>query len=409
MTKKTLLAAMAAACLAAAPLGAQQFEQPKLNPFDFHGLEVRFGASFATTFQDLHHSNTAAPVIVNGVDQTRLARIGEGVDLPVANAHVIADLAPGTRVVVNAYLASRHHNDTWIKDGYLLLDASPIKNDLLEELMAVTTLKVGMFEPNYGDAHFFRSDNADVATNPFIENLILDAHTMEPGAEADIRLGSILAVAGVTTGDNHGNVQDPQNRSYSFLAKLGYDHRFNPDLRVRLTGSTYQNGKDVGSTLYTGDRAGSAFWGVMDVENGSEFRNGRLNPSFTRVVRAYMLNPFVQYRSWDLFGVLEHSSGRAAAETRNRSLDQYDAELTYHVDGGRAYLAGRYDRVHGELLTVGLDQTVQRGALAAGWYMNPHVLLKAEYVKQTYHGFPTTDILHGGMFDGLVLQGSVAF
>ncbi len=409
MTKKTLLAALAAACVAAAPLGAQQFEPPKLDPFDFHGLKLQFGASFATTFQDLHDRNAAIPVIVGGVDQTQLGRIGEGVDLPVANAHLIADLAPGTRVVVNMYLASRHHNDTWVKDGYLILDASPIKNDLLEEIMAVTTLKVGMFEPNYGDAHFRRSDNADVTKNPFVENLILDAHTMEPGAEADVRLGSLLGVIGVTTGDNHGDVQDPQSRSYSFLAKLGYDHRFSPDLRVRLTGSTYQNGKDVGSTLYTGDRAGSAFWGVMDVENGTDFRNGRIDPNFTRVIRAYMLNPFVQYRRWDLFGVLEHSSGRAASETAMRSLDQYDVELTWHIDGGRAYVAGRYNTVHGELLSAGSDQTVTRGALAAGWYMDPHVLLKAEYVKQTYDGFPATNILNGGMFDGLVLQGSVAF
>ncbi len=421
MSKKTILSALAAALVAAAPLGAQQqpeqpkfnsfaqFEQPKLNPFAWNGLKVHFHASFAQTFQDLHDYNTAVPNVQNGVDQTLLGNIGAGFDLAMANAHVVADVAPGTRVVVNAYLASRHHNDTWIKDGYLLVDASPINNDILQMLMSVVTLKVGHFEPNFGDAHFRRSDNADVMANPFIENLILDAHTMEIGGEADLRLGSLLGVVGVTTGENKGDVTNPQNRGYSVLGKVGFDHRFNDDLRVRLTGSTYQNGKDAGSTLFTGDRAGSAFWGVMDTKAGTEFRNGRMNPNFTRVVRAYELDPFVQYRDLDLYGVIEQAHGRTASETQNRTVTQYDIDGVYHLAGGRAYVAGRYNRVRGEFLTLGSNQTVKRAAIAAGWYMNPHVLLKGEYVKQTYEGFPVDNILNGGKFDGLVIQGAVSF
>ncbi len=409
MNKKMMIAALATIFVAAAPLGAQQFEQPKLNPFAFNGLKVRFGASFAETFQDLHDYNTATPNVEGGVDQTLLGDIGAGFDLAMANAHVVADVAPGTRVVVNAYLASRHHNDTWIKGGYLLLDASPIHNDLLEEVMSVVTLKVGHYEPNYGDAHFRESDNADVTNNPFIENLILDAHTMEIGGEADVRLGSLLGVAGVTTGENKGDVTTPENRGYSFLSKLGFDHRFSPDLRVRLTGSTYQNRKDAGSTLYTGDRAGSAFWGVMDTKAGTDFRNGRMDPNFTRVIRAYQLNPFVRYRDLDLFGVVEQAHGRSATETRTRTVTQYDADAIYHFGGGRAYVAGRYDTVHGQFLTVGSSQRVNRGVLAIGWYMDPHVLVKGEYVKQTYHGFQADNILNGGKFDGIVIQGSVAF
>jgi hypothetical protein len=408
-SSKTIAFALASVLLSAGPLGAQQFEPPKLNPFAFDGMQVHFGMSFAQTFQDLHHRNTAAPVIQDGMDQNALASIGEGFDLPMANASVSADIAPGARVVVNSYLSSRHHTDMWMKGGYLQLDASPIDNDVLQTLMSLVTLKVGQYDVNYGDAHFRQSDNADGWNNPFIENLILDAHTEEPGGEADVRLGPILAVGGITTGVNHGEVTNPGKRGYSWLAKLGWDKRYGDSLRVRLTGSTYQNDRDAGSTLYTGDRAGSAFWGVVDNAAQNDFRNGRVDPGFSRVVHAYQVDPFVQYRNWSAFGVFEHAKGRSSSETETRTVKQYDAELEYDLAGGRAYLAGRYDRVNGELTAPGANEKVQRGAVAVGWHMVDHVLLKGEYVKQTYGGFPAQDIDSGGEFDGIVIQGLVSF
>jgi hypothetical protein len=37
------------------------------------------------------------------------------------------------------------------------------------------------------------------------------------------------------------------------------------------------------------------------------------------------------------------------------------------------------------------------------------VLAKAEYVNQTYHGYPVSSIKNGGKFNGMMLEGVVAF
>ena len=65
--------------------------------------------------------------------------------------------------------------------------------------------------------------------------------------------------------------------------------------------------------------------------------------------------------------------------------------------------------VKGDLAATVRDITVDRQALAAGWFISPTMLTKVEYVQQQYDGFPTTDILHGAEFNGFVIQGALAF
>ena len=45
--------------------------------------------------------------------------------------------------------------------------------------MEVTTIKVGQFDVNYGDAHFRRSDGGLTFYNPFMENHIMDEFATE--------------------------------------------------------------------------------------------------------------------------------------------------------------------------------------------------------------------------------------
>jgi len=52
---------------------------------------------------------------------------------------------------------------------------------------------------------------------------------------------------------------------------------------------------------------------------------------------------------------------------------------------------------------------INRVAIAAGWYMTKNVMAKIEYVNQKYNGFPTRSIQDGAEFNGLTLQGSIAF
>src|SRR5690606_28716992 len=147
-----------------------------------------------------------------------LADIGAGFNNATANLYLHAQLARGIRVQLSSYLSSRHHNETWVKDGYLPVDASPIDVPALPSPMEYVTLRLGHFEINYGDAHFRRSDNGNALYNPFVGNYILDAFTTEIGGEVYFRANGLLAMFGVTGGEVRGQVK--KGTAPSFLGKL---------------------------------------------------------------------------------------------------------------------------------------------------------------------------------------------
>ena len=74
-----------------------------------------------------------------------------------------------------------------MKGGYLQVDAPLPRGARPSTSYEYTTIKVGHFEINYGDAHFRRSDNGNALYNPFVENNILDAFTTEIGGEVYLR------------------------------------------------------------------------------------------------------------------------------------------------------------------------------------------------------------------------------
>jgi hypothetical protein len=389
------------------------FESPKDDTVSYTGFTLQFGAAFTQEMQTLQHRNTAKPVMVAGVDQNQLMAIGGGFNNAVANLYLDAQLARGIRVAMTSYLSSRHHSETWVKDGYILIDASPIDRPLLDLLMHFATIKVGHFEVNYGDAHFRRTDNGQAMDNPLIGNLILDAFTTEIGGEAYLRVGPIMAMAGATGGEIRGQVTGPAQRSPAWLGKVGIDRQLSPDLRVRLTGSTYGSAKARSNTLYTGDRGGSPYFMVLENTLATESANawsGDIRPGFTNVVHSYMINPFVKYRATEFFGTVETATGKATPELRKRTIRQVAGEgITRFGAANQLYVGARYNRVTGELPAFTNDVTTDRWQMGGGWFILPTVLAKVEYVVQRYYDFPSTDIRAGGRFKGLVFAGSLAF
>src|SRR5688572_14006510 len=214
--------------------GVNMFETPKEDLVPFNGFVLSIGGAFTQEYQGLAHENRANPVLVNGVNTNQLVTIGRGFNNAVANLNVNAQLAPGIRVAMTSYLSARHHQETWVKDGYILIDDSPIDNALLKGIMKYTTMKVGHFEINYGDAHFRRSDNGNAMYNPFIGNYILDAFTTEVGAEIYLRHEGVIAMGSVTGGEIRGTVINPGQRSASYIGKLGVDRQVKPNLRLRV-------------------------------------------------------------------------------------------------------------------------------------------------------------------------------
>lgn len=139
--------------------GLNLFETPKVAGAEYRGFALQWGAAFTQQFQALSHENTADSVAVAAVAPTpgnagsaaianrnRLMKIGNGFNNATANMYLHAQLAPGVRVQLTSYLSARRHNETWVKDGFLQIDESPIDVPLLNAIMEYTTLKIGHFE-----------------------------------------------------------------------------------------------------------------------------------------------------------------------------------------------------------------------------------------------------------------------
>jgi hypothetical protein len=392
--------------------GVNVFEAPKTDTIPFTNMKLGLGAAFTQQFQGLEHSNAATPNSINGINANQLIQIGHGFNNAVANLYLDAQLAKGIRVEVTTYLSSRHHQDTWVKDGYLLVDASPIDVSAFNTIMKYLTLKLGHFEVDYGDEHYRRTDNGLAMYNPFVGNFIMDAFTTEIGGEAYVRANGFIAMAGVTGGEVHGQVTQPQKRSPTFLGKIGYDKQLDTDLRLRLTGSVYGTSRSVNNTLYSGDRAGSRYYDVMENTASTEDANawsGAIQPKLSSKVTAVVINPFMKYKGFEFFGNAEEAKGRGAAEKTDRVWRQYVGEGLYRFSNDKLYVGGRYNYVKGSFLGMPNDVSVDRSQLGGGWFVTPTVLLKGEYMLQNYNDFPVSDIRSGGKIKGFMVEGTVSF
>jgi len=393
--------------------GLNIFETSKVAGAEYDGFRLDWGASFTTQVQNLSHRNTAVPVVVNGVNQNQLQNIGFGFNNSTANLYLHSQLAPGMRVMLSMYLSSRHHNEAWVKDGYLQMDESPIEFAPLQALMQFITIKAGHMEINYGDAHFRRSDNGNAMFNPFVGNYIMDAFTTEIGAEVYLKPGNWIAMGAVTGGEVRGTVLNPSKRGPAFIGKLGFDRQVNPDLRVRLTGSAYKTNKSNSNTLYGGDRAGSRYYWVLENTTATEtgnFRSGLFNPGFANEVTAMQINPFIKLRGLELFGVIERAEGRASVEAADRTFNQYAVDAVYRfLPREQMFVGARYNTVSGEARGIANDVSIDRYEIGGGWFITPSVLMKAEYVNQKYNDFPVNNILNGGKFKGFMLEGVIGF
>jgi hypothetical protein len=393
--------------------GLNVFETSKAPGAEFTGFKLDFNAGFTSQVQSLKHRNTATPVMANGVNTNQLMPIGFGFNNSTANLGLHAQLAPGIRVALTSYLSSRHHNETWVKDGYIQIDESPIDFIPLKAIMQIATIRVGHMEINYGDAHFRRTDNGNAVYNPFVGNYIMDAFTTEIGGEVYLKAANIIAMGAVTGGEIRGTVTNPAQRGPSLIGKLGYDRQLRPNVRDRLTGSMYLANKSGSNTLYGGDRSGSRFYWVMEntlATESAQFTSGLVNPGFRNKVRALQINPFVKVGGLEVFGVLEQAKGKANTEVTERTWHQVAADVVYRFGTTEPLFVGaRYNRADGDLAGIAGNVGAKRVEVGGGWFITPSVLAKVAYVNQTYFGYPATNIKNGGEFKGLMLEGVIAF
>jgi hypothetical protein len=403
--------------------GVNVFEAPKTDTVKFEGLRIRVGGDFSMQFQALNHSNTAK----------NLVELGSDFNLPSANLNLDVQLYDGVRMHLRTYLSSKHHNESYVKGGFMQVDKlNFIREGFLEGIMKYTTIAIGLDEFNYGDAHFRRSDNARAIYNPFVGNYIMDSFSTEAFGEITVQNRGFLVVLGVTNGKLNQNVVTQQTTTAavadnkpSFFGKLGFDKQLNDDLRLRLTGSWYINhGINSGTWLYGGDRAGSRYYNIMRTiadpnatpatTNVSTNFDGRFNARFQKL-NAFQVNPFVKFKGLEFFGIYEIASGKDVPNN-DGSFTQLAGELLYRFGSTEQfYLGGRYNTVKGKFDNdATVDQEIERLNIGGGWFLTKNVLTKVEYVKQNYNNEPTAwtganSRFNGGEFKGLVIEAIISF
>lgn len=467
--------------------GVNVFETPKIDSTKFDGVKLRIGANFTQGFQTLRHSNSARAILtstglptlmetapgsgsfvnqatgvaVPGIVQhptvfgtytnatnqlytnsNQLFDLSNGFPLAQANLNLDVQLADGVRLNLVSYMSAHHHNEFWVKGGYIQVDKVGFLNsDFMDRIWKNVTLKVGHMEVNYGDAHFRRNDGGNTFYNPFIENNIMDAYATEIGGELYWQNRGIVAMVGLTDGEIQGSVTKANDRKPSIYGKFGYDKPFGELGRARITGSFYTTKSSISNTIYGGDRTGSNYQYVMEpmaaTLTGNAF-SGRVNPGFKDNVTSFMINPFIKYAGVEFFGTWEMSKGNSQVENGevqysnsalgevsklgNRQFNQLEADLLYRFGKDeKFYLGAKYNTINGTLAfgqnttatsinqgTRG-DVSVNRTSIAAGWFITRNIMFKAEYVNQVYKDYPDINILSGGKFNGLVLQGSIGF
>ena len=391
--------------------GITVFENPKDTVSTFDHLRVKVGGAFALQFQAIQHENNATPVMVAGVNTTKLFDIGNNINLPTANLDLDVALYDGINLHLRTFLSSRHHNETYVKGGYLQIDKLDfIEKGFAENIMKYTTIKVGQDQINYGDAQLRRTDNAYAILNPFVGNYLMDAYATFPFAEVYYRRNNVIVMGGVTNG--RLNQTATGGTSPGIYGKLGYDKQINEDLRIRLTGSVYNIARAPRLDFYNGDRAGSRYYFVMEntaATSSAQMRSGMVDPDFSNTLTTFMINPFVKYKGLEFFGIFESASGRNLVETERRTYKQYAAELLYRFGNTENfYFGGRYNKVDGKLVS-GEDISVDRYNIGGGWFMTKNILTKLEYVNQKYDGYPTTNIRRDGKFSGVVVEAIISF
>ena len=409
--------------------GINVFEPSKEEPKEYEGFKLDIGGSFRQGYQMLKHEN----VNVGNVPERRLYALGNGFNLAAANLNFDIQIEDGIRVFLENYMASRHHNEFWVKGGYIQMDKLPMFGNP-EWYTKYFRVKIGHMEINYGDTHFRRSDGGTAIFNPFVENNIMDQFTTEIGGEIYVfPADGFMLMAGLTNGLIRNNVRDYAanpvigaggndsivSKSPSIILKAAYDKKMN-DLRVRLSASMYSNNSSPGITLYSGDRTGSGYFGVMEgtawANGTADFTSGRFNPGYNNTLTAFIINPFVKYKGIEFFGTYEMASGKTVNELpnsvdgSNRKTTQIAGELVYRfLANEQLFVGARYNQVTSRLAGFTSDINITRTAFSAGWFPTKNLLLKAELVNQEYKDYPEASRFHQGKFNGIVVEAVVGF
>lgn len=368
------------------------FEEPK-DTSAFTEVEFDWSADLTFNFQ--------------GLDQTFGDDIKAGLSLPTANLDIDAKVLSGFNVKLETMLSSHHHHETYVKGGYATIDNLDfVSPDFGKGFMENTTIKVGVDDINYGDAHFRRTDNADVMRNPFISNMGVEGYMQAGFLEILHRIptADMFVLGGISNGEvNPDDVKDGEGKdAYSFYGKLGYDADISDDTRIRLTESLFFVQDTSKNRLYLGDKAGTV---AREIFGSSDFGASWNALSGYKDLTASMTNLFIKHGDTEFFGLLEYADGANQSDEDFEML-HYSAEVVQRFAGDKFWAAARYENAVVERDGDSLDDELTQYQIGLGWFLSKNAVMKAEYISQERENM---DAYPGAKFDGFMISAALSF
>ncbi|MDD4506136.1 MAG: hypothetical protein PHE60_07185 [Sulfurospirillaceae bacterium] len=316
-----------------------------------------------------------------------------GLSLPTANFDVNAKVMSGFNVKLETMFSSHHHNETYVKGGYATIDNLDfIVPGFASDFMQNATIKVGVDDINFGDDQFRRTDNADVMRNPFIHNMGVEAYMQAPHIEVLYRLpANTFVMVGITNGQvNPDDVTAVDRNSTSgssnrpgLYGKIGFDSQINDDLRVRLTESVYTvHGTNKGSSLYSGDKAGTPSRKIFDDGTDTDF--GALWNALSGFsdLTVSKTNFFTRYQDTELYAMFEIADG-ADAKGVDMAMNHYAVDLVQRFHNDKFYAAARYEKAkldYKEATNDLGDAEMTQWQVGLGWFLSKNAVAKLEYI-----------------------------
>lgn len=411
-----LLSTVVCATLASAQKFENTFEAPK-DTSAFKGKpEVSFNTDLTFNYQGLSQEFDVAAA----TDEIILQ---QGLSLPQANFDINAKVMSGFNVKLETMLSSHHHNETYVKGGYATIDNLDfIAPGFASDFMKNTTIKVGVDDINFGDDHFRRSDNADVMRNPFVHNTGVESYMQAPHLEIYYRMPTInsLVMFGVTNGqvnpddvsESHAAGKGSSNRPAGY-AKFAFDSQLSDALRVRLSESVYYvSGTNKGSSLYSGDKAGTVTRKVFErtsVDNDfGSLWNALSGFSDLTVSKT---NFFARYNDTELYAMLEIADGADGAG-KDMAMTHYSLDLVQRFGmNDRFYVAGRYENAvvdYADATNDLGDAEMTQWQVGLGWFLSKNAVAKLEYID---HKREKNSAFVGGNaeFNGYMISTALSF
>lgn len=356
------------------------------------------GVQSAIIYQSLTQSN----------DDDTLPEIGPGFQNALGNLTFLGEAFDGGDVVVDLFISSKHHTETWGYQGYFKMSKLPAWmntgafGEFYDEHLSV---RAGQMSIRYGDSYLFQSINGDVYNNDLVGNPVTVPAFVTLGAEATLSAGMGELMLGFSNGTTSGTVEKGKGIALHGKASvMPFD-----DNSSRFSASFYKvdhsengTGYPAGGTksyLYSqGDRGGSRYDIWSGPDGGQIFFGKEQDVTSFQLDARLDFNPILVYGYAGMYKDAD-GNGSAAGEPED--------EWTYYMVTGKYsltewfYLAARYSAsMASQLGGTEIEGTVDRIQLGGGFILNPGVKIKLEWVKQTTDGF-NLGMMGGGANLGL--------